>query len=66
MANDFKLEEFLILGESFKNQKIPEDFLGNALEAIFGSIYLEKGFETSKKIFAKIFNKEISLLIPEI
>ena len=27
IANDFKLEEFLILGESFKNQKIPEDLL---------------------------------------
>ena len=62
IANDFKLEEFLILGESFKNQKIPEDLLGNALEAILGSIFLEKGLQPLRKIFKKNFNKEISLL----
>ena len=43
LANGFKLEDFLILGESFKNQEIPEDLLGNALEAILGSIFLENG-----------------------
>ena len=62
IANDFKLEDFLILGESFKNQKIPEDLLGNALEAILGSIFLEKGLQPLRKIFKKNFNKEISLL----
>ena len=62
IANVLKLEDFLILGESFKNQKIPEDLMGNALEAIFGSIYLEKGLQPLRKIFKKYFNKEISLL----
>ena len=62
LANGFKLKDFLILGESFKNQEIPEDLLGNALEAILGSIFLEKGLQPLRKIFKKKFNKEISLL----
>ncbi|MEC7787574.1 MAG: ribonuclease III, partial [Pseudomonadota bacterium] len=62
LANGFKLEDFLILGESFKNQEIPEDLLGNALEAILGSIFLENGLQPLRKIFKKKFNKEISLL----
>ena len=48
-ANGFKLEDFLILGESFKNQEIPEDLLGNALEAILGSIFLENGLQPREK-----------------
>ena len=58
LANGFKLEDFLILGESFKNQEIPEDLLGNALEAILGSIFLENGLQPLRKIFKKKFNKK--------
>lgn len=62
IANGFKLEEFLILGESFKNQKIPEDLLGNALEAILGSIFLEKGLLPVRKVIKIFFKKEIASL----
>ena len=65
IGKEIKLNEFIICGESFKNQALPENILGNALEAIFGAIYQEKGFETSKKIVANLFTKKIELIIPE-
>ena len=65
IGKEIKLNEFIICGESFKNQTLPENILGNALEAIFGAIYQEKGFETSKKIITNLFAKKIELIIPE-
>ena len=65
IGKEIKLNEFIICGESFKNQTLPENILGNALEAIFGAIYQEKGFETSKKIVVNLFAKKIELIIPE-
>ena len=65
IGKEIKLNEFIICGESFKNQTLPESILGNALEAIFGAIYQEKGFETSKKIVVNLFAKKIELIIPE-
>ena len=65
IGKEIKLNEFIICGESFKNQTLPENILGNALEAIFGAIYQEKGFETSKKIVINLFAKKIELIIPE-
>ena len=65
IGKEIKLNEFIICGESFKNQALPVNILGNALEAIFGAIYQEKGFETSKKIVANLFTKKIELIIPE-
>ena len=65
IGKEIKLNEFIICGESFKNQTLPENILGNALEAIFWAIYQEKGFETSKKIVVNLFAKKIELIIPE-
>ena len=65
IGKEIKLNEFIICGESFKNQTLPENILGNALEAIFGAIYQEKGFETSKRIVVNLFAKKIELIIPE-
>ena len=65
IGKEIKLNEFIICGESFKNQTLPENILGNALEAIFGAIYQEKGFEISKKIVVNLFAKKIELIIPE-
>jgi len=65
IGKEIKLDEFIICGESFKNQVLSENILGNTLEAIFGAIYQEKGFETSKKIVANLFAKKIELIIPE-
>ena len=65
IGKEIKLNEFIICGESFKNQALPENILGNALEAIFGAIYQEKGFEISNKIVANLFTKNIELIIPE-
>ena len=41
IAKDLQLKDYIILGESFKNQKITEDLLGNALEAILLSSNIE-------------------------
>ena len=59
IAKDLQLKDYIILGESFKNQKITEDLLGNALEAILGSIFLEKGLLPVRKVIKIFFKKEI-------
>ena len=64
IGKEIKLNEFIICGESFKNQTLPENILGNALEAIFGAIYQEKGFETSKRIVVNLFAKKTALSSP--
>jgi len=52
----------LIIGK-FNYDKIPDDVLGNTLEALIGAIYLDKGFKfTQKIIISRFFDKHINIL----
>lgn len=51
----------LIVGE-FKNGIMPEDVKGNALEALIGAMYLDKGFTFTYKKTLSMFDKNINLL----
>lgn len=60
LADKIGLPE-LIVGE-FRNGIMPEDVKGNALEALIGAMYLDKGYNfTFKKIIA-LFDKNINML----
>ena len=60
-----KLGEQLNLIEHIEYQKGPgehKSLLGNVFEALFGAIYLDKGYKTTKKIFLEqIFDKYIDV-----
>lgn len=54
--------EKMIVGE-FKGNLIPEDAKGNAFEALIGAIYLDKGFEITKKtVINKFFDKHLNMI----
>lgn len=54
--------EKLIVGH-FKDNKVPDDSKGNALEALIGAIFLDKGYaKTSKIVMERFFDKHINLL----
>lgn len=54
--------EKLIVGH-FKDNKVPDDSKGNALEALIGAIFLDKGYaKTSKIVMNQFFDKHINLL----
>lgn len=52
----------LVMG-SFGPGEIPEDVLGNCMEALIGVIFLDKGFETTQKIVMKrFFDRHLNIL----
>jgi ribonuclease-3 len=64
MASALKLGDYIKLGEGelksggFKRDSI----LANTLEAIFGAIYIDGGFESSAKVIRHVCNPFIALL----
>lgn len=65
LANEAKslcLSDFLLLGASEKNRRghMRPSLLANALEAIFGAIYLDSGFNVAKEVIAKVFVKQLT------
>jgi len=66
LAKEINIGKFIFLskGEELTGGRTRESNLANAIEAIIGAIYLDKGFETAKKFILKyIANKKISLEI---
>jgi ribonuclease-3 len=64
LARELNLGNFILLsrGEESTGGRTRESNLANAIEAIIGAIYLDKGFETAKNFILKhIANKKISL-----
>jgi len=61
LASDLGLGEFLILGSGERKTggHRRESILADALEAIFGAVYLDSGFDASKEIIEHIFSKRL-------
>lgn len=55
VADKLNLKKYLLVSKGEKNEleKTHPYFLANAVEAIVGAIYLDKGFDESKKFVAK-------------
>lgn len=53
---DVKLPEYLDL--NLGGQEVHQSIIGNALEAIVGAIYLDKGFDVTEKILIKLLKKQ--------
>lgn len=64
LASKLGLGEFLILGSGERKTggHRRESILADALEAIFGAVYLDSGFDASKKIIEHVFAKRLEEL----
>lgn len=59
VADEIGLEEYLLIGEGEKenkDKKAREKRIGNALEALIGAIFLDKGYEIAKKFVTDNFS----------
>ena len=57
-----KLHEFILVGNSNKKLiKIENKIISDSCESLIGAIYLDKGFETSKKFILNIWNSFLNL-----
>ncbi len=56
IASDMGLQSFIKYSHSIKNVK-ENDMLGNALEALIGSVYLDKGYNAARKFILDKFLK---------
>lgn len=61
IAQELKIGKFIKMGVGEKKQKIDEEpkVLAETLEALAGAIYLDGGFEVSKKVINKWFENKI-------
>lgn len=55
VAREMGLEEFILTsrGERSDNQKAREAILANAVEAVIGAVYLDQGYEASRKLIER-------------
>ena len=58
LAKNFKLEEFVILGNSISRKKIYQtEILGNTFESIVAAIYFDSSFENTSNWLFRVFEK---------
>lgn len=62
IASDLGIGEFLILGSGERKSggHRRESILADALEALFGAIYLDAGFDAAKAVIEKIFAERLT------
>ena len=64
IASDIGLGEYLVLGSGERKTggHRRESILADALEAIFGAVYLDSGFPAAKKIIDRVFSNRLESL----
>lgn len=65
ISNEFVLNDFVLLsrGEARDTGRARQYILANAIEALIGAIYLDQGYEPSKKFIARFVLKELPNII---
>ncbi len=63
-ARDIDLSKHILLGrgEEMTGGRDRDSILADALEAIFGAIYLDQGFKPAKQFINELFNEDIELV----
>jgi ribonuclease III len=67
LATKIELGDALILGQGERNNqgRTRTSTLADALEAIFGAVFLDGGFEASKQVILRIYQAHLGQLTPE-
>lgn len=66
LASSLLLGEFLRLGEGELKSGGPRrpSILADALEALFGAIWLDAGFDAASKVIARLYAEKIASIVP--
>ena len=54
------LDKLIIVGKGIKGRALPVSVLANAMEAVFGAIFLESGYKDAVKVIIKLFANDIA------
>lgn len=67
IAKEFELEKFLMMskGEAKDTGRARQYILANAVEAVLGAIYLDRGYKIAKKIIEKSIIKELPNILTQ-
>ncbi|MDP3792218.1 MAG: ribonuclease III [bacterium] len=65
LSNEFNLNDFVLLsrGEARDTGRARQYILANAIEAVIGAIYIDQGYEPSKKFITRFVLKELPDII---
>jgi len=55
------LDTLIIVGKGIKGHALPVSVLANAMEAVFGAIFLESGYKDAVKVINKLFTDDIAM-----
>jgi ribonuclease-3 len=55
------LDKLIIVGKGIKGRSLPVSVLANAMEALFGAIFLEGGYDKISRIIAQLFADDIAV-----
>jgi len=67
IANEFDLEKYLLMskGESKDTGRARQYILANAIEAVIGAIYLDRGYKIAQKFIQKNIIKELPNILEQ-
>lgn len=67
IAREFDLEKFLLMskGEAKDTGRARQYILANAIEAVIGAIYLDRGYKVSQKFIEKNIVKELPVILEQ-
>ena len=68
VANELDIPSFIYIGKGELNLNIQhlDSTTSDTLEAIFGAVYLDSGFEPAKKLILRLMEKQIQISISQI
>lgn len=58
-ARGIGLDKLIIVGKGFSGKQLPDSLLADAMEALFGAIYLDRGIDALYKLIQKLFSPDI-------
>lgn len=59
-CRELGLDKLIIVGKGIKGRALPVSVLANAMEALFGAIFLEKGYKVAFKVINNMFGDAVA------
>jgi len=60
-CSEIGLDKLIIVGKGIKDQVLPVSVLANAMEAVFGAIFIESDYKSIEKVISRIFEHDVNI-----